>query len=295
MKKCRGITLIALVITIIVLLILAGVSLSLIAGEQGILGRATKASLQTEIAGLEEKANLIYADLSMRPYFDENASPEVTLAEIIGQLKDEKYQFKSEETAENAVTGISVQDITLKVGETGSLNVILEGNSDGIAYYAQIRGEYYLITLDQNGVKVARTPTKIGNSGESKTLSATASPEGIVTIGEITENDKIPLQAGNTAGIATITVTYESLTATCQVTVVIRPSEEAMQNPDSNVSFSTNYGTIDVIWLDTNNQVISTPNAPDLYNGGLTPVTWTKNGDIWTEDETAQSNWYSGC
>ena len=184
MKKCRGITLIALVITIIVLLILAGVSLSLIAGEQGILGRATKASLQTEIAGLEEKANLIYADLSMRQYFDENASPEVTLAEIIGQLKDEKYQFKSEETAENAVTGISVQDMTLKVGETGSLNVILEGNSDGIAYYAQIRGEYYLITLDQNGVKVARTPTKIGNSGESKTLSATALPEGIVTIGQ---------------------------------------------------------------------------------------------------------------
>ena len=50
MKKCRGITLIALVITIIVLLILAGVSLSLIAGENGILKRATGAVSQNRKA-----------------------------------------------------------------------------------------------------------------------------------------------------------------------------------------------------------------------------------------------------
>ena len=48
--KQRGITLIALVVTIIVLLILAGVSISMIAGENGILGRAREASEQTEIA-----------------------------------------------------------------------------------------------------------------------------------------------------------------------------------------------------------------------------------------------------
>lgn len=54
----KGITLIALVITIIVLLILAGVSVALIAGENGILNRATNAvSKHTEEAA-REKLNL---------------------------------------------------------------------------------------------------------------------------------------------------------------------------------------------------------------------------------------------
>ena len=42
MTKQRGITLIALVITIIVLLILAGVSIAMLTGQNGILTRGTK-------------------------------------------------------------------------------------------------------------------------------------------------------------------------------------------------------------------------------------------------------------
>ena len=48
--KNRGITLIAMVINIIVLLILAGVSISLVMGETGILKRAETASKKTKIA-----------------------------------------------------------------------------------------------------------------------------------------------------------------------------------------------------------------------------------------------------
>ena len=47
-KKNNGITLIALVITIIVLLILAGVTIATLTGENGILPRASDASEQTE-------------------------------------------------------------------------------------------------------------------------------------------------------------------------------------------------------------------------------------------------------
>ena len=47
LKKERGITLIALVITIIVLLILAGVTIASITGENGILSKATQASQKT--------------------------------------------------------------------------------------------------------------------------------------------------------------------------------------------------------------------------------------------------------
>ena len=55
----NGITLIALVITIIVLLILAGISIATLTGENGILTKATEAGKQTEIEGIREEAELV--------------------------------------------------------------------------------------------------------------------------------------------------------------------------------------------------------------------------------------------
>jgi len=53
--KENGITLIALVITIIVLLILAGVAISMLSGENGILKQAADAKTETENASLNEE------------------------------------------------------------------------------------------------------------------------------------------------------------------------------------------------------------------------------------------------
>ena len=47
MREQKGITLIALVITIIVLLILAGVSIAMLTGENGILTKATQSTEET--------------------------------------------------------------------------------------------------------------------------------------------------------------------------------------------------------------------------------------------------------
>ena len=47
MREQKGITLIALVITIIVLLILAGVSIAMLTGENGILTKATQSTQET--------------------------------------------------------------------------------------------------------------------------------------------------------------------------------------------------------------------------------------------------------
>ena len=54
----RGITLIALVITIIVLLILAGISIAMLTGENGIITKAQEAKRRTEEAEKEEQENL---------------------------------------------------------------------------------------------------------------------------------------------------------------------------------------------------------------------------------------------
>ena len=54
LKNERGITLVALVITIIVLLILSGISISIIVGDNGILAKATNAKIQTEYSTINE-------------------------------------------------------------------------------------------------------------------------------------------------------------------------------------------------------------------------------------------------
>ena len=78
-KKQKGITLVALVVTIIVLLILAGVSLSLVAGENGILGRATNAVDKNKIETAKEQVELLITDK-------------------ITQFYEEKYVNKTEGT-----------------------------------------------------------------------------------------------------------------------------------------------------------------------------------------------------
>lgn len=62
MKNEKGITLIALVVTIIVLLILAGVSISMIMGENGIVNRAQDSKEKTKEAELEEEVELLIAE-----------------------------------------------------------------------------------------------------------------------------------------------------------------------------------------------------------------------------------------
>ena len=57
-KKNGGITLIALVITIIVLLILASVTIATLTGKNGIIQKATQASKETEIEQAKEQAKL---------------------------------------------------------------------------------------------------------------------------------------------------------------------------------------------------------------------------------------------
>ena len=57
-KNDKGITLLALVITIIVLLILVGVTISAITGDDGTIVNASKAKFRTEIKDIEEKIEL---------------------------------------------------------------------------------------------------------------------------------------------------------------------------------------------------------------------------------------------
>ena len=87
----KGITLIALVLTIIILLLLAGISISMIAGQDGILTKATTAKKEMNKSELEEKIGLAVAEWELEK--GSNSNYNVTLEE---HLKT-KIDIKSEE------------------------------------------------------------------------------------------------------------------------------------------------------------------------------------------------------
>ena len=61
----KGITLVALVVTIIVLLILAGVILNLVAGSNGIIGKASTAVDEYTMQAAREQAEIDLAQILM--------------------------------------------------------------------------------------------------------------------------------------------------------------------------------------------------------------------------------------
>lgn len=62
MKNEKGITLIALVITIIVLLILAGVSIAMLTGDNGLLTKSKESAAASAIAAAKDEINLIHQE-----------------------------------------------------------------------------------------------------------------------------------------------------------------------------------------------------------------------------------------
>lgn len=83
----RGITLIALVITIVILIILATVTLNVVLGDGGLIQRAQQAKELTEEAAAKEEQQI----LNLTGYFDELAADSVVEAFKAGDIKVGDY------------------------------------------------------------------------------------------------------------------------------------------------------------------------------------------------------------
>ena len=124
LKANEGITLIALVITIIVLLILAAVSIATLTGENGILSKANTAKTETEKAGAKEKVQM-----AVMGSFDNSGKLDY------GQLKTnlDNVEGIDKSTVPNPITKlpitVNVDGHNVKIDEKG--NVTVEGNGGG--------------------------------------------------------------------------------------------------------------------------------------------------------------------
>jgi len=176
MKKENGITLIALVITIILLLILVGVSIAMLTGENGILTNAQMSAFKTELSQIQENVEMKKAEVSTEQIVDnkvvklfeetleQRSDIEVpdTFKQEVMYLRDNKPTDKSQNDyeAENFdITGLLVVD-----KETGN------GKKDTYAY-DEITGIVLKIPKTNIGGKVYHSIE--GTGGEEGTGSTT--------------------------------------------------------------------------------------------------------------------------
>ena len=72
----------------------------------------------------------------------------------------------------------------------------------------------------------------------------------------------------------------------------LKPDESV--EPDETIEFTNDSGKIDIIWLDTSNNIINNPNAPVLTAGNesMTPQIWSEEEQKFV-DADVNSNWYN--
>ena len=141
-KNARGITLIALVITIIVLLILAGVTINSLSGENGIITKSKEAKIKTEKSKTIEKINLAIltamtkgdGDIDNTTLREELEKEGLTVKtegnNLPWDVSDGKYIYRiNEDYTVEEVEGINLskKEIKLASGENETITAKVEG------------------------------------------------------------------------------------------------------------------------------------------------------------------------
>ena len=131
-KTNKGITLIALVITIIVLLILAGVTIATLTGDNGILTKATAAKEETRAAEVEERVNLWKSEKEASNYTNGTVKED---DELLEEMKKDGIVFEEEIDRENKT--ITIGQRVINYGTEESLtNIYVALYNDGTLVFS---------------------------------------------------------------------------------------------------------------------------------------------------------------
>ena len=132
-KKERGITLVALVVTIIVLLILAGIAINMVLGEDGIIGRAKYASELWNQEDREEKIQMaVFAAL-------EKGKGTITTEDLINELRISISDFDDNSINGNDEEGwkLNGNDKTLYISNDGRITEVLDRTGIKLGDYVE--------------------------------------------------------------------------------------------------------------------------------------------------------------
>ena len=206
-KQVKGITLVALVVTIIVLLILAGVALNLSLGEDGIFKRAQEGARTYQNASQNEKIELDKVSNYIDDYLngnkdDEDPKPiESTLGLVTGEERtntevNDSYGnkvvvpagFKIVNPEENVTDGIIIEDVSAGDSNTKG-NQYVWVPIGNVKY--NIRGEYKTINL-------GRYDFESNSSGELKQSADNYTEVVEIDVGQEYNYIERTSEAGNT-------------------------------------------------------------------------------------------------
>ena len=167
-KQNKAITLIALVITIIVLLILAGVTISTLTGDNGLLQKVNEAKIATEEAKLEEEVQLALAEYDVDKHTNPQANLENNLKSIFERMHGTGNIIVSK-SGKNYKVSVKNSRTTYRVRHTGEVEKYEEMDPTNV--YAK---------LDESGILHLRATELEGYNSYSKSNSLGAENQGLV-------------------------------------------------------------------------------------------------------------------
>ena len=165
-KKEKGITLIALAVTIIVMLILAGVTIATLTSENGIINQANIVKEKNKVAKTEEEAKLEYSNLILEKQM-EGHGEETELSDVIEKLEENGYETGEKDGKNYIKIGEHYYEIKLENAQVS----IAKERTEGITV------ESSKITAKQ----IAQTADKTGIYGEKVTNYTCSNTTGVST------------------------------------------------------------------------------------------------------------------
>lgn len=121
LKNNRGVTLSALVITIIVMLILAGASIVVLVPKDSVIDSANAAKIYTNIAGIEESIGILLTDENSIDDIISNLENESSIMKIVNSSNQELYWITKEgmtKLAPGYANGLKDELVEAKVDTT---------------------------------------------------------------------------------------------------------------------------------------------------------------------------------
>ena len=220
-KEMKGITLIALVITIVVLMILAGVSINTVLGDDGIIKKAKEAAETTKRASAEEEMNRLVLEYQL-------AKNDETLE-----------SFLQEKVTEGRIDGVT-------------------DNGDGtITITKKVEGKDYTITVKKpaaptpsvkvGAIRVVSDSTGAGSSlGEASTRKGTTlyiMIESTISGGTTTVSPEVPYAVTENGTYKfTVTGTVDGTAYTKEVSVTVNQFKNSiLEDINIKIGDSVNY------------------------------------------------------
>ena len=177
LKNTKGITLIALVVTIIVLLILAGVSIAMLTGNNGILTQGKRAKEEQAHAAVKEGIMLLYNEYKTKQEVNSSKVQEETKVASTELVKiaansgaegttENLGSFKDFIQSKNIINSDGIINVRNLLGQTLSLG---NGTSkeSGDVYIFEEQDDYYNLTYYNKQIQQAKIyQIKNENAGE---------------------------------------------------------------------------------------------------------------------------------